>query len=130
MLEPEGLTAAIDIAVPTSVVLHRLSGRRVCQRCGATYHVDAPPAVDWICDRDGGPVVQREDDTEAAISRRLELYERETGPLIDFYDEMGCLVRIDGVGTVEEVFERLMMAIGDPSAPFVAAPKTLGLGAR
>lgn len=113
VLVPEGLDAAIDIEVPTAVVLHRLSGRRVCKACGATYHVDAPPQVDWVCDRDGGEVVQREDDTEAAISRRLELYEREAGPLMDYYDALGLLVRADGEGTVEEVFERVMKSIDD-----------------
>lgn len=126
MLEPEGLTAAIDIAVPTQVVLHRLSGRRVCQTCGAPYHIDVPPQVDWTCDRDGGPVVQREDDTEAAISRRLELYERETGPLIDFYDDIGLLLSVDGVGTVDDVFDRLIKAIEEGRRPFAPAPKTLG----
>lgn len=113
VLVPEGLDAAIDIEVPTAVVLHRLSGRRVYKACGATYHVDAPPQVDWVCDRDGGEVVQREDDTEAAISRRLELYEREAGPLMDYYDALGLLVRADGEGTVEEVFERVMKSIDD-----------------
>jgi adenylate kinase len=113
MLLPEGLDAAIDIEVPTEVVLQRISGRRVCLTCGATYHVDSPPEVDWICDRDGGEVVQREDDTEEAINRRLELYERETGPLIDFYEDLGLLMRVDGVGTVDEVFDRVMKGISE-----------------
>lgn len=113
VLEPERLDAAIDVEVPTAVVLERLSGRRVCVECGAPYHVDAPPRNDWRCDVDGGAVVQRDDDTEAAISRRLELYERETGPLIDFYGERGVLVPVDGVGTVDEVFDRMMDALGE-----------------
>src|SRR5882724_1313250 len=70
---------AID--VPTDVVLARISGRRVCRTCGATYHVDAPPKVDWLCDKDGGDVVQREDDKPDSVRRRLELYERDTRPL-------------------------------------------------
>jgi adenylate kinase len=111
MLAPAALDAAIDIDVPTSVVLHRLSGRRVCDTCGAIYHVDAPPEVRWKCDRDGGDVVQRHDDEEAAISKRLELYERETGPLIGYYAEVGILIRVDGVGTVDEVFVRVITSV-------------------
>jgi adenylate kinase len=113
LLAPSGLDAAIDIEVPTEVVLHRLSGRRVCKECGATYHVDAPPASDWVCDRCGGEVVQREDDTEEAITRRLELYERETGPLMDYYQELGLLRRVNGEGSVEEVFERVVKSMED-----------------
>ncbi|MGH8975187.1 MAG: adenylate kinase family protein, partial [Acidimicrobiia bacterium] len=81
VLYPEGLDAAVDIEVPTAEVVRRISGRRVCTRCGATYHVDAPPAEDWRCDNDGADVVQRDDDTEEAIMRRLDLYETETRPL-------------------------------------------------
>ena len=111
VLLPETLDAAIDIEVPTAVVLKRLSGRRVCIECGAPYHVDAPPQHNWTCDIDGAAVVQRDDDTEAAISRRLDLYERETGPLIDFYGERGVLVPVDGVGSVDDVFDRMMAAV-------------------
>ena len=111
VLLPETLDAAIDIEVPTAVVLKRLSGRRVCIECGAPYHVDAPPKQNWTCDIDGAAVVQRDDDTEAAISRRLALYERETGPLIEFYGERGVLVPVNGVGSVDEVFDRMMGAL-------------------
>jgi adenylate kinase len=111
VLEPESLDAAIDLEIDTAVVLKRLSGRRVCVECGTPYHVDRPPQVNWTCDLDGAAVVQRDDDTEAAISRRLELYERETGPLIDFYAERGVLVPVDGEGTVDEVFDRMMAAL-------------------
>jgi len=97
--------------VPTDVVLRRLSGRRVCRTCGANYHVDKPQKVDWRCDKDGGEVVQREDDRPEAISRRLELYERETGPLIEYYDSLGVLLPIDGLGTPEEVFSRIVDAV-------------------
>ena len=113
LLGAAGLDAAIDIDVPTSVVMHRLSGRRVCRECGATYHVDVPPRDDWMCDRCGGEVVQREDDTEEAITRRLELYEQETGPLIEYYDDLGLLRRVNGVGSVDQVFERVMRSVED-----------------
>ena len=111
VLYPEGLDAAIDIDVPTAEVVRRISGRRVCETCGATYHVESPPAQDWICDNDGGAVVQREDDTEDAVTRRLELYERETRPLLDFYGEQGLLTRVDGTGPVEVVFDRMLKLI-------------------
>ena len=111
VLYPEGLDAAIDIDVPTPEVLRRLSGRRVCIICGATYHVDAPPSKEWRCDNDGGDVVQRDDDTEEAINRRLDLYETETGPLLEFYYQVGLLTRVDGTGTVDEVFDRMLKLI-------------------
>ena len=111
VLYPEGLDAAIDIEVPTSEVVRRISGRRVCSTCGAIYHVEAPPARDWTCDHDGGDVVQRADDTEEAVTRRLDLYESETRPLLDFYDELGLLTRVDGTGSVDEVFQRMLKLI-------------------
>jgi adenylate kinase len=111
VLYPEGLDAAIDIQVPTSEVVRRISGRRVCATCGAIYHVDSPPAEDWRCDNDGGDVVQRADDTEEAVTRRLDLYESETRPLLDFYEERGLLTPVDGTGSVDEVFGRMMRQI-------------------
>ncbi len=116
ILLPQGLDAAFDIDVPTPEVLRRLSGRRVCATCGTPYHLESPPRNGWVCDTDGGKVVQREDDTEAAIGRRLELYERETGPLIDFYEELGLLVRVGGMGEVDDVTERLMKGLAGQRA--------------
>src|SRR5439155_25468751 len=84
-LAPEGVDLVVDLEVPTEVVLRRLAGRRVCVECGTNYSVDHPPADDWACDVCGGKVVQREDDTESAIRRRLELYEEQTAPLIAWY---------------------------------------------
>jgi adenylate kinase len=112
MLGPGGLDAAVDIDVPTEVVLARISGRRVCKTCGATYHVDAPPKTPWVCDKDGGEVVQREDDTPEAVTKRLELYERDTRPLLDFYEGLGLLITIDGVGDPDEVFNRVVEGLG------------------
>jgi adenylate kinase len=73
--------------------------------------VNAPPKVDWVCDKDGGEVVQREDDTPEAVNKRLELYERDTRPVLDFYDGLGVLVTIDGVGDPDEVFNRVVEAL-------------------
>jgi adenylate kinase len=108
ILGPEGLDAAVDIDVPTDAVIERISGRRVCTTCGTPYHVNAPPNVDWTCDKDGGEVVQREDDTPEAVTKRLELYEKATRPLLDFYEELGLLVTVDGVGDPDEVFNRVI----------------------
>jgi adenylate kinase len=107
LLGPGGLDAAVDIDVPTEVVIERISGRRVCATCGTTYHVSAPPKVPWVCDKDGGDVVQREDDTPEAVTKRLHLYEKATRPLLDFYDGLGVLVTIDGVGDPDGVFDRV-----------------------
>jgi adenylate kinase len=108
LLGPGGLDAAVDIDVPTEVVIDRISGRRVCATCGATYHVSAPPRLQWVCDKDGGDVIQREDDTPDAVTKRLELYEKDTRPLLDFYEAHGLLVTIDGVGDPDSVFDRFL----------------------
>jgi len=111
-LSPVTLDLAINLEVDTEHVLSRLAGRRVCADCGANYSVvDNPPRVPGICDVCGGDVVQRDDDTEAAIHRRLELYERETSPLIMWFDERDLLTSVDGMGTPDEVTERLVQAV-------------------
>ena len=98
--------------MPTEIVLDRIAGRRVCENCGANYHIEhAAASRNWKCDECGGQVVQRDDDTEEAVQRRLEIYERETVPIIDFYDQLGKLVHIDAVGDGDEVFERLVKEI-------------------
>jgi len=106
LLGPGGLDAAVDIEVPTDVVVERISGRRVCATCGATYHVKAPPNQPWVCDK--GEVIQREDDTPEAVKKRLGLYESNTRPLLDFYEGLGLLVTIDGVGDPDAVFDRVL----------------------
>jgi adenylate kinase len=111
LLGPEGLDAAVDIDVATDVVLRRISGRRVCRTCGATYHVEAPPRVDWICDKDGGDVEQRDDDKPEAVKRRLNLYEKDTRPLLTFYQGLSLLVTIDGEGDPDDVFDRILEAV-------------------
>ena len=105
------LDVVLDIEVPTEVILDRIAGRRVCVNCGATYHVNKRPTVDWTCDACGGDVVQRDDDTEDAVTTRLEVYARQTVPIIDFYEKLGKLVVVDGVGEGPEVQERLIKEI-------------------
>ncbi len=107
----EPLDLVIDLVVPTEVVLERLASRRVCSDCGANYSLSAPPKYGWVCDNCGGDVVQRADDTPEAIQKRLDLYERETAPLIAWYAERDLLAEVDGLGTAEEVTARLIAAI-------------------
>ena len=111
VLDGHPLDLVINLDVPTEIVLDRIAGRRVCEQCGTPYHVNAPPKDDWTCDVCGGHVVQREDDTEDAVMRRLELYEEETVPIVDFYRKVGKLVTIDGVGDGDDVFTRLVAQV-------------------
>lgn len=109
--EDKPLDMVVDLDVPTDVVLVRLASRRVCVDCGANYSTEAPPKHSWTCDHCGGEVVQREDDTEEAIKRRLALYEKETAPLIDWYKSRDLLTVVDGHGDADEVTARLIRAI-------------------
>jgi adenylate kinase len=105
------LNLVIDLDVPQEIVLHRLASRRVCADCGANYSVDKPPRYDCVCDNCGGEVEQREDDTPAAIEKRLAEYERETAPLIDWYTDLGLLEVIDGQGSTYDVTQRLFAVV-------------------
>ncbi|MCZ7535882.1 MAG: adenylate kinase [Acidimicrobiia bacterium] len=111
VLGRRSLDAAVLIDVPHAVVQNRLAGRRVCRGCQRVYHVDLPPERPWICDTCGGDVVQRDDDTDEAIGRRLEIYERDTAPIIEMYRLSGRLLTVDGVGSSEEIFGRIVAAI-------------------
>ena len=107
------LDLVIDLVVPTQIVLERLAARRVCSDCGANYSVDKPPKYGWVCDNCGGEVVQRADDTPDAIQKRLDLYERETAPLIAWYADRKLLAEVDGLGPPDEVTARLISAIDE-----------------
>jgi adenylate kinase len=113
LLRPGDLDLVVDIEVPTGQVMKRLAGRRVCVDCNTNYSISVPPVVNWTCDLCGGEVIQREDDTEEAIARRLELYERETAPLIDWYSDPARkqLVAINGVGAPDAVSRRIIRAV-------------------
>jgi adenylate kinase len=117
VLDGHPLDLVINLDVPTEIVLDRIAGRRVCEDCGTTYHVNAPPKDNWTCDVCGGRVVQREDDTEDAVMRRLELYEEETVPIVDFYRKVGKLVVVDGTGGGDVVFARLIAQVGKRLKP-------------
>ena len=111
LLEDDPLDIIVNLDVPTEVVLTRIAGRRVCVNCGTNYHVDLPPKDPWWCDNCGGHVIQRDDDTEDAVMRRLELYEIQTLPVIQYYRRTGRLVNIAGQGDSDGVFETVVAAI-------------------
>lgn len=104
---------ALALVVGRDLLVARLTGRRICAKCQATYHVEFnPPVVPGICDRCGGSLVQRSDDSVDTVTRRLEVYDQETAPLLDFYRDRGVLSEIAGVGTVEAVTAKVIEVIG------------------
>jgi adenylate kinase len=105
------LDVVIDLDVDRKIVLRRLTGRRVCDDCGANYSSSAPPKYGWVCDNCGGDVVQRDDDKPAAIERRLSEYEAKTAPLVAWYQERGLLEIVDGFGSTDQVLVRLVTII-------------------
>lgn len=111
LLDPGGIDLVANLVVPMAVVLRRLSSRRVCRDCGEIYSLASRPSVDWTCDTCGGEVVQRDDDTEGAIRRRLALYDQQTAPLIARYRRAHRLVSVTGTGSADAVTERLVRAI-------------------
>ena len=97
------------LEVPTPVIVSRLSGRRICKSCGAVYHVtNIPPKVENVCDQCGGPLYQRPDDSEETVLNRLEVYQRQTASLIDFYETKGVLVRINAGTTPRDATAELL----------------------
>src|ERR1700681_3562429 len=111
LLAPGPLDLTVDMEVPTAQALRRLASRRVCTDCGANYSVSTPPKVNWMCDVCGGEVIQRQDDTAAAFRRRLELYERQTAPLIESYESRGQLAKVSGVGAPDAVLRRIIRGV-------------------
>jgi adenylate kinase len=105
------LSAALLIEVPEDDLVRRLSGRRVCPN-GHTYHVEHnPPKQDGVCDVDGEPLSQRDDDREETVRKRLQVYREQTAPLIDYYDERDILHRFDGTRSPTEVHDHLRATI-------------------
>lgn len=108
----KALDHAVCLTVDQKEIIRRLSARRTCAECGALYNLsDAPPRKEGHCDRCGGNLLQRDDDREEVISRRLAVYEKMTEPLIGFYREEGILKEIDAGGTVQEVARRVSEAL-------------------
>lgn len=98
----------IDVEVPADMVVRRISGRRMC-KCGATYHVSSYDKD--VCEKCGQPLYQRDDDKEEVVQGRLKVYEDQTRPLIDYYEAAGKLYKVDGTGTVEEIFGNIARII-------------------
>src|SRR5699024_5329745 len=108
----EQLTAVVEIDVPRDKLIARLAGRRTCESCGTVYHVESdPPTIEGVCDRCGGKLVQREDDTPDAIRRRLALYDEMTAPLLSYYRDKGVLHQVDGDQKIEAVSRDILHAI-------------------
>ena len=106
------LDVVLLLDVSESELVDRLTGRRVCSGCGANYHVEFnPPAEPGVCDECGGELIQRDDDTEDTVRERLRVYEENTQPVVDHYEETGDLVRIDGEASPDEVWEAVREAV-------------------
>ena len=98
------IDAVINIEVPEEELMNRLTGRRICEKCGTTYHlVFNPPKVDGICDIDGGKLYQREDDNPETVSNRLSVNVKQSKPILEYYDKKGVLKNIDGSKNIDEV---------------------------
>ncbi len=110
----ESIDYAIDVNVPDENIINRMSGRRACLACGATYHIaHVPPKQEGICDRCGKELVLRDDDKPETVKNRLEIYHEQTQPLIDFYTEKGVLKTVDGTVPMNEVFEAIVAILGE-----------------
>ncbi len=110
VLEQRGvsLDRVVLLVASEQEIVRRLHGRRVCESCGAVYHVESkPPSKGQACERCDGALIQRPDDTEGVIRERLRVYREQTLPIVDAYKERGLLVNVEGTGAPDEVFERL-----------------------
>jgi adenylate kinase len=104
----------LDIAVEKEELITRLTGRRVCKACGASFHVvNIPPKTEGICDRCGGELIQRADDTIETVANRIDVYEKQTMPLVDYYEKAGNIAHIDGATGLDNVFADIVSALGE-----------------
>ena len=105
---------AIDVDVPDENIINRMSGRRACVDCGATYHiVYAPTKKENICDNCGGGLILRDDDKPETVKKRLDVYHEQTQPLIDYYTKAGALRTVDGTIDIDEVFAAIVKILED-----------------
>ena len=106
------LDKVVNLQADKDVLVKRITGRRVCKSCGATYHVtNIPPKVEGICDKDGGELYQREDDKIDTVETRIEVYFKQTEPLIDYYRQKGLILDIDGTNDVQGIFETIVSSL-------------------
>ena len=107
------LDAVLDVNVPAEILVRRMVGRRVCKGCGATFHVEFnAPKQEGICDVCGTPLIQRADDTYETANSRLEVYDNNTAPLLDFYNTRGLLKTVNGDQSLDKVFEDIKNVLG------------------
>ena len=105
---------AINVDVPDENIINRMSGRRACLSCGATYHIEhIPPKAEGICDRCGKELILRDDDKPETVKNRLGVYHEQTQPLIDFYEKKGVLKSVDGTIPMEDVFKAIVNILGE-----------------
>ena len=105
----DSIDFAIDVDVPDENIVRRMSGRRACLSCGATYHIEhIPPKQEGVCDTCGQPLVLRDDDKPETVLKRLKVYHEQTQPLIDFYTKKGVLRSVDGTVDMNNVFETIV----------------------
>jgi adenylate kinase len=111
------VTKTLVLLVDEDLLIRRLTGRRICRSCQTPFHVMfSRPKKEGVCDVCGGELYQRDDDTEATVRNRLEVYRAQTEPLIDYYDRAGVVVRIDGAQEPEKTYEDIRMALGPAGA--------------
>jgi len=112
----QDLDRVVFFDVSREELLRRLTGRRICRRCGTAFHlVSAPPKTEGRCDQCGGELYQREDDAESTVARRLDVYQTQTAPLLDYYGKRGLLVRVAGEGPVDQVAVAIQRAVKEPA---------------
>ena len=108
------LDKVINITADDQILIRRLTGRRVCRQCGASYHiVNIPPQKEGICDACGGELIQRDDDTETTVRNRIAVYEEQTMPLLDYYTAKGNIVTVDGTAPLDDVFAEISETLGE-----------------
>jgi adenylate kinase len=106
------LTVALNIDVDMNDLLKRLTGRRTCKKCQQMYNVYfSAPKKDGLCDKCGGELFQRDDDKEATIKKRLDVYQQQTAPLIDYYSKKGIMKTVMGVGSIEDIFKKVVAVL-------------------
>jgi adenylate kinase len=110
----ESMDYAIDIEVPDESIITRMGGRRACTACGTTYHVvNIPPKKEGICDRCGGTLTLRDDDQPETVKNRLDVYHKQTQPLIDYYKKQNILHEVDGTMDMNDVFNAIVTILGE-----------------
>jgi adenylate kinase len=108
----QGIDGVLALVVPDPEIIKRISGRRTCKSCGAMYHtIFDPPRNINVCNKCNGELYQRDDDAEDTVKMRLEVYDTQTRPLLDYYQDRGLLKRIDGIGSLNDVRQRIMAAV-------------------